>query len=317
MLGLLAFVENIVPPVPADVAAALGAFLSARGVLRPDAVLAVTAGANLGGAVLVYILARGPGRRWLTSPRGRRLLSPRAFAVMEREYLRLGVAGIFVARLLPGIRAAVPPFAGLAGIGPVRTILPVLLAAVLWYGAIVALGSAVGQRWDEIAAVLGGVNRVLGLAALVAVAALLVRHRRQVRARREALWRGVEAAFAEDAGGPGEGLHAVAPLVLELACADDALAEPDREALRDRFRGRWSVPGVFTGRRFDDLLSQRPRLRERYGPAERAELARRMWRLLARDGQLNPADERMLGRAAELLDLPADELDRIRRETAA
>ena len=78
--------------------------------------------------------------------------------------------------------------------------------------------------------------------------------------------------------------------------------------------GRWSVPGVFTGRRFDDLLSQRPRLRERYGPAERAELARRMWRLLARDGQLNPADERMLGRAAELLDLPAEELERIRRD---
>ena len=303
------------PPVPADVAAALGAFLSARGVLRPDAVLAVTVLANVGGAVLVYVLARGPGRRWLTSPRGRRLLSPRAFAVMEREYLRLGVAGIFVARLLPGIRAAVAPFAGLAGIGPVRTILPVLLAAVLWYGAIVLLGSAVGQRWEEIAGILGGVNRALAVVTLLAAAALIVRHRRRVRARREALWRGVEAAFADEAGRPGEGLHAVAPLVLELACADDALAEPDREALRDRLRGRWSVPGIFTGRRFDELLAQRPRLRERYGPEERAALARRMWQVLARDGQLNPADERMLGRAAELLDLPAEELDRLRRET--
>jgi uncharacterized tellurite resistance protein B-like protein len=264
----------------------------------------------------VYAVARGPGRRWLSTPAGRRLLSPRAFAVMEREYLRLGVAGIFVARLLPGIRAAVPPFAGLAGIGPVRTLLPVLLAAGLWYGGIVAFGSVVGQNWEAIAAVIGGINQTLVAAAVVGGLVLLVRHRRRVRARREALWQSVETAFAE-AGrdDPEAGLHAVAPLVLELACADDGLAEPDRAALLDRFRRRWRVPGLFTGRMFDDLLAHRPRLRERYGPAERADLARRMWRLLAREGALDPGDERMLTRAAHLLDLPRESLEAIRHET--
>lgn len=274
--------------------------------------------ANVAGAAGVYIVAHGPGRRWLGSPAGRRLFSPRAFAVMEREYLRLGVVGIFVARLLPGIRAAVPPFAGLAGIGPVRALLPVFLAACVWYGAIVALGAVVGQRWEEILAILGGLNRTLAIAAALVAGGLYLRHRRRTRARREALWRGVEAAFAEAGrGDPEEGLHAVAPLVLELACADETLPETEREALRDRFRRRWRMPGVFTGRMFDELLAHGPRLRERYGPEERAELARRMWRILARDGTTDPADERMLERAAALLDLPREALAAMRRDAGA
>ncbi len=318
VLGLLAVLENVVPPVPADVAAALGAFLAARGVLRPDLVFAIVVLSNVAGAAAVYTLARGPGRRWLSSPGGRRLLSPRAFAVMEREYLRLGVAGIFVARLLPGIRAAVSPFAGLAGIGPARALLPVLLAAALWYGGILALGSVVGQNWEAIAGVVGGVNRFLAAAVAVAAVVLFLRYRRRIRARREALWRTVEAAFAE-AGrdDPEAGLHAVAPLVLELACAAEDLADHDREALLDRFRRRWRVPGLFTGRRFDELLAQRPRLRKRYGPEERAGLARRMWRLLAREGALDASDERMLERAAALLDLPREALEAIRHEAGA
>jgi len=301
--------------LPADVAAALGAFLSARGILRPELVLLIVVLSNVLGAGGVYALARGPGRRWLSTPAGRRLLSPRAFAIMEREYLRLGVAGIFVARLLPGIRAAVPPFSGLAGIGPIRTLLPTLLAAAVWYGGIVGLGSVVGQNWEAISGVVGGVNQVLVGAVVLAAVVLFVRYRRRVRTRREELWRSVETAFA-DAGrdDPEAGLHTVAPLVLELACAAEDMPEPEREVLLDRFRRRWRVSGLFTGRRFDELLAQRPRLRERYDAEERAALARRMWRLLVREGGLDAGDERMLERAAVLLDLPREAMEAIRQE---
>ena len=41
VLALLAVVENVVPPVPADAAVALGAFLSHRGVTTPLAVFLV------------------------------------------------------------------------------------------------------------------------------------------------------------------------------------------------------------------------------------------------------------------------------------
>ncbi|MGH7586641.1 MAG: VTT domain-containing protein [Gemmatimonadales bacterium] len=314
MLALLAAVENLVPLVPADLAAALGAFLSTRGVVRAELVLAITVLANVSGAALVYILARGPGRRWLQTRAGRKLLSPRAFVVMEREYLRLGVGGIFVARLLPGIRAAVPPFAGLAGIRSMRALLPVLLAAVLWYGGITLLGVTLGANWPAISRALSGVNRTLAIVAVVALVVGILVARRRRRQRRDALWAGVRSAFAEAGGGdPEAGLHAVAPLVLELVCADEALEEPARDELLANFRRRWRIPGVFTGRRFDDLLGQAARLRETYGPAERRELATRMWRVLAHEGDLEASDHRMMERAGELLGLGRTDMEAARQ----
>ena len=119
VLALLAAVENVVPPVPSDAAVALGAFLSHRGVTTPALVFLVTWTANLLGAGLVYLAARRYGHRLFATRLGRRLLAPRSLAVIEREYLRFGMAGIFLSRFLPGIRAVVPPFAGLvSGAGP-------------------------------------------------------------------------------------------------------------------------------------------------------------------------------------------------------
>src|SRR5690606_29611291 len=60
VLGLLALLESVIPPLPADVAAALGAFLGARGVLRPGLVLVVVVVANVAGAAAVYVVAHGP-----------------------------------------------------------------------------------------------------------------------------------------------------------------------------------------------------------------------------------------------------------------
>ena len=61
VLALLALVENFLPPVPADTAVALGAFLAARGVVDLRMVLLVTVLSTVAGAAAVYVLARGPG----------------------------------------------------------------------------------------------------------------------------------------------------------------------------------------------------------------------------------------------------------------
>src|SRR5205814_4294387 len=164
--ALLAAVENVPPPVPSDAAVALGSFLSHRHVTTPLAVFLVTWTANLAGAAGVYLAARRYGRRLFASPTGRRLLAPRSLAIMEREYLRFGVIGIFLSRFLPGIRAVVPPFAGLVGLGAVRTFVPMGIASAIWYGGITLLGAFIGAEWSRITALIAGVNRTLGIVAL-------------------------------------------------------------------------------------------------------------------------------------------------------
>jgi membrane protein DedA with SNARE-associated domain len=167
---LLAAVENVVPPVPADTAVALGAFLAGRGTLNPWAVFGVTWVGNVGSAALVYGVARRYGRTVFAGRLGRRLLPAPVLDQIARAYERHGAYGIFFSRLLPVWRASVPPFAGLAGVGAARTLIPLALASALWYGGLVYIVATLGGNLATVLQTLGHVNRVLGAIALLGAA---------------------------------------------------------------------------------------------------------------------------------------------------
>ena len=181
LITALAAVENVFPPVPADTAVALGAFLAGRGVLNPWAVFLLTWGANVGGAAAVYALGRRYGRAIFAGRLGRKLLSPEALANIARQYERHGTVGIFLSRLLPVWRAVVPPFAGVAGVPARRALVPVALASALWYGALTYLVATVGTNFEDVARILGRVNRVLGIVALALLIIVVVWIRRRLK----------------------------------------------------------------------------------------------------------------------------------------
>jgi len=64
LITALAALENFVPPLPADTAVALGAFLAGRGRLNLWTVFGLTWVANVASASLVYWLARRYGREF-------------------------------------------------------------------------------------------------------------------------------------------------------------------------------------------------------------------------------------------------------------
>jgi len=172
LIGLLAAVENVFPPVPADTAVALGGFLAGRGTLDVWAVFLVTWIANVGSAAGVYAVARRYGPPFFAGPIGRRLMPPHVLQHIAAAYHRHGLWGIFLSRLLPVWRAVVPPFAGIAQVPAARALVPMAVASGLWYGAITFLVAALGTNFEEVLAALGRVNRVLGAAALVFLVAL-------------------------------------------------------------------------------------------------------------------------------------------------
>ncbi|HXL51691.1 MAG TPA: DedA family protein [Gemmatimonadales bacterium] len=166
LITALAALENFIPPLPADTAVALGAFLAGRGRLHLWTVFGLTWVANVASASAVYWLARRYGRDFFKGPTGRRLLPPAVLAHIEAQYQRHGTYGIFVSRLLPVWRAVVPPFAGIAGVSAPRALIPLALASALWYGLLTALVATLGTNLDAVLAVLARVNWVLGAAAL-------------------------------------------------------------------------------------------------------------------------------------------------------
>jgi membrane protein DedA with SNARE-associated domain len=171
VLMALSAVENVFPPVPADVAVVLGAFLARRAGHSTVLVGVLCWAANTASSAALYFYARAQGRDWLATGWAARLLPPDAVKALETAYARHGMFGIFVSRFLPGVRAAVTPFAGVMGMGPLRALAPATIASGIWYAALIAIGSVVGENWDSARRFVDDLNRALGVVAAVVTVA--------------------------------------------------------------------------------------------------------------------------------------------------
>ena len=171
IIGILASTENVFPPIPADTAVVLGAFLSTVSTISAWAVFGVTWAANVGSATGVYVAARTVGRSFFTGRLGRRLLKPEAMARIERLYERHGTWGIFLSRFIPGVRAVIPPFAGVAGLGSVRALVPMILASGIWYGILTFVAANLLPHLDDVASLVVRMNWV-GLVLLAVITGL-------------------------------------------------------------------------------------------------------------------------------------------------
>lgn len=170
-LALFAAVENVFPPVPADTIVAVGSFLAARGKGSPVAAFLATWLGNVGGAMIMYSV----GRRYGAARLERRLLGdrgPGAQQRLERLYGRYGVISLFASRFIPGVRALVPPFAGVLRVPPLRAGLAIGTASALWYGTVSYLGFTLGGNWQRVSHLISEYGRALAAAGfLILIAA--------------------------------------------------------------------------------------------------------------------------------------------------
>jgi membrane protein DedA with SNARE-associated domain len=170
-LMVLSAFENVFPPVPADTAVALGAFLARRGEVSVVPLTLLCWLANVGSAAGMYVFARRHGRGFFAAGWGRKLVPPSTLSALEEAYARWGIAGIFASRFLPGLRAAVTPFAGVAGVPPARALLPAAAASLVWYVFLGVAGYTLAANWEAAKAIVADTNRTLGVAAVVATLA--------------------------------------------------------------------------------------------------------------------------------------------------
>jgi membrane protein DedA with SNARE-associated domain len=173
LVGLSAL-ENIFPPVPADIAVVLGAFLGRQGIVSAPLLGLLCWLGNTASSAGMYFYARTHGRRFFTTGWRRKLMPPEAIAALEKAYARYGVYGIFVSRFLPGVRAAVTPFAGVAGMTPARALIPSASASAIWYAFLVTAGSVLAQSWPRAQALLADANRALAIVMASAVALVVL-----------------------------------------------------------------------------------------------------------------------------------------------
>jgi membrane protein DedA with SNARE-associated domain len=169
VMALLAAVENIFPPIPADVLVAFGGFIAARNQGSPlPSFLAIWIG-NVVGALLMYWLGRRLGRAWIA----RRFHLAPGGANEKRLtdwYVRFGTLGLFVSRFLPAFRAIVPPMAGALHLSFPRLSIAITLASAVWYGLITWLAFTAGSNWETLAAQVARLGTWSGAIAVAVVA---------------------------------------------------------------------------------------------------------------------------------------------------
>ena len=165
VVGGIAAVENVFPPVPADVVALFGGFLAGQGTGHPLAMFLVVWIGNLSTALLMYWVGRKKGTEFFRGRIGRMILQPKQMEKLSRFYQRRGTIVIFTSRFLPMFRAVVPIFAGTSSVGFWRAALPMAAASATWYGLVVYLGATAGENWEEIRSTVEASGKWLAAAA--------------------------------------------------------------------------------------------------------------------------------------------------------
>jgi uncharacterized tellurite resistance protein B-like protein len=142
-------------------------------------------------------------------------------------------------------------------------------------------------------------------------------------ATRDALDPGTPSFLAGSDIAEGTARQAAALLVLELAYADPALTEADRELVAAHLRDRWGLdsqgqpPPEAEHERRTRFAEYAGRLRARFGQNQRLALVERMWTVAFSDGAIGRHEERLMHLAGELLGLGKEDLLEVRTRLKA
>ncbi|MFP5072377.1 DedA family protein [Pseudonocardia nantongensis] len=189
-IGLLIFLENVVPPIPSEVILPLGGFRAQTGMMDPVAVwVAATAGA-VAGALMLYALGSWLGYDRVHALAGRRWFVLSSQKDLEKGYElfdRYGNWFVLGGRCVPIVRSLISIPAGIAGMPLTRFALLSTLGSGVWNAIFVSLGYALGERWELIEGYMSPISKVVLVLGVVAVGWLVwrrIRQRRRIAASR-------------------------------------------------------------------------------------------------------------------------------------
>lgn len=169
---LIAYTENVVPPIPGDVLVAFAGYLAAEGVLRFDLLLIGSTVASVAGFMSMHAI----GSRWGDGINEKKEFHwmfkyiSFTYADRARRWMnRWGIRVILANRFLAGTRSVIALMSGISHV-PVRTaVWSSAVSAVLWNALLLGAGWVIRENWEQIGLLLNRYGQVvligLGLAA--------------------------------------------------------------------------------------------------------------------------------------------------------
>jgi len=161
---LIAYVENIVPPIPGDVLVAFGGYLAAEEVVGLTPVLLLTTVASVFGFMSMYWLGSRWGeqfelqrdRYWLM-----RFIPIRYMDKVRRWMRRWGQGVVLANRFLAGTRSVISLTAGISHTPVTKTVISSTISSILWNSILLGFGWIVHENWQVIGEYLSIYSRII------------------------------------------------------------------------------------------------------------------------------------------------------------
>lgn len=153
IFGLIAYLENVVPPIPGDVLVAFGGYLAAERIIGFSPVLAITTVASVFGFMSMYAVGAYFGDKievqrkkfWLM-----RFLDVKYFDKGKRWMDKYGQGVILANRFLAGTRSVISITAGITKTKVYTTIISSSISSLLWNTILLGMGWFVHENWQVI-----------------------------------------------------------------------------------------------------------------------------------------------------------------------
>ena len=185
-VGLLIFLENLIPPIPSEVILPLAGFRARTGALNIWLTWPAATAGSMAGAVVLYGLGAWLGYDRLHALAGKRwffLTSQKDLDRGEEIFDKHGGKIVLLGRCVPVIRSVVSIPAGIARMPLPRFLMLTAIGSGVWNALFIGLGWVLGENWDRVQGWLGPVTYVVIGLVVVGVIWLAVRKLRSRSAR--------------------------------------------------------------------------------------------------------------------------------------
>lgn len=170
---LIAYVENIFPPIPGDVLLAFGGYLCAFGELNFTALWIGSSFLSTVGFMSLHVA----GKKWNDLDKKvlpwsflAKMLNPEYENNVRRGMRKWGLGLVLLNRFLAGTRTVISLITGIAGMRSTPVLFASLGSSLLWNGLLLYAGYVVGDQWELI----GGYLKSYAKWILIILALILV-----------------------------------------------------------------------------------------------------------------------------------------------
>ncbi|MFK3676133.1 DedA family protein [Microbacterium sp. NPDC090218] len=187
-VGLLVFLEVLIPPIPSEVILPFAGYLSQSGHLNLGWLVFWSTLASWAGALLLYGLGAAIGMdRAMRLLAATRLVSRSDLERGSEWFVRSGAWTVLVGRMVPGVRSLISIPAGAARMNLLTFSLFTIIGSGAWNTLLLGVGAALGTQHEQLEHYLGYLDYAVYTAIAVGLVVLVARRVKEAARERKAV----------------------------------------------------------------------------------------------------------------------------------